>query len=107
MQFPGVMDVLKRYQAEAAKEGVDPLGYYMVPWSYAYLQVLADAIEATKGLDQDKMAKYMHETTFKTVVGDVKFGEDGEWAMSRMLQVQYQHITEQRRGAVPRSQEHA
>ena len=93
MQFPGVMDVLKRYQAEAVKEGVDPLGYYMVPWAYAYLQVLGDAVEATKGLDQDKLAKYMHETTFKTIVGDVKFGTDGEWAKSRMLDVQYQHIT--------------
>ena len=92
LQFDGIMDVLKRYQAEAAKQGVDPLGYYMVPWSYAYLQVLADAVEATKGLDQDKLAKYMHEATFKTVVGDVKFGADGEWAVPRMLQVQYQHI---------------
>jgi branched-chain amino acid transport system substrate-binding protein len=91
--FPGIADVLKRYQAEAAKEGVDPLGYYMVPWAYAYLQVLADSIEATKGLDQDKIAKYMHQATFKTIGGDVKFGEDGEWAQSRMLDVQYQHIT--------------
>jgi branched-chain amino acid transport system substrate-binding protein len=93
MEFPGVMDVMKRYQAEAAKQGVDPLGYYMVPWAYAYLQVLADAVEATKGLDQDKIAKYMHASTFHTVVGDVKFGEDGEWATPRMLQVQYQKIT--------------
>ena len=92
MQFNGVMDVLKRYQEQAAKEGVDPLGYYMVPWAYAYLQVLGQAVEATKGLDQDKLAQYMHQTTFKTVVGDVKFGEDGEWATPRMLQVQYQHI---------------
>ena len=64
----------------------------MVPWAYAYLEVLADAIEATKGLDQDKLAKYMHEATFKTVAGDIKFGADGEWAQPRVLQVQYQHI---------------
>ncbi|HUK59559.1 MAG TPA: amino acid ABC transporter substrate-binding protein [Stellaceae bacterium] len=93
MQFDGVMDVLHRYQGEASKQGVDPLGYYMVPWAYAYLQVLQQSIEATKGLDQDKIAKYMHEATFKTVAGDVKFGEDGEWATPRMLQVQYQHVT--------------
>jgi branched-chain amino acid transport system substrate-binding protein len=93
MQFPGVMDLIKRYQTQAAAEGVDPLGYYMVPWAYAYLQVLADAIEATKGLDQDKLAKYMHATTFKTVACDVKFGADGEWAEPRVLQVQFQHIT--------------
>jgi branched-chain amino acid transport system substrate-binding protein len=93
MQFDGMMDVLHRYQAEAVKQGVDPLGYYMVPWAYAYLQVLAEAVTATGGLDQDKIAQYMHQATFKTVAGDVKFGADGEWAKPRMLQVQYQHIT--------------
>ena len=41
MQFPGVEDLIKRYQARAAAEGVDPLGYYMAPWAYAQLQVLA------------------------------------------------------------------
>jgi branched-chain amino acid transport system substrate-binding protein len=29
MQFPGSMELLKKYQARAAAEGVDPLGYYM------------------------------------------------------------------------------
>ncbi len=74
------------------KQGVDPLGYYMVPWAYSYLQVLGQAVEATKGLDQDKLAEYIHATTFKTIAGDVKFGDDGEWATPRMLQVQYQNI---------------
>src|SRR5246127_4581445 len=32
MQFPGVADLISRYQARAASEGVDPLGYYMPPW---------------------------------------------------------------------------
>jgi branched-chain amino acid transport system substrate-binding protein len=93
MMFPGVEDLLKKYQAQAGAAGVDPLGYYMAPLSYADLQVLADAVEATKGLDQGKLADYMHTHTFKTVVGDVKFGTDGEWAQSRVLQVQYQDIT--------------
>jgi branched-chain amino acid transport system substrate-binding protein len=84
---------MDRYQADAVKEGVDPLGYYMVPWAYAYLQVLGQAVEATKGLDQDRLAKYMHEATFKTIGGDIKFGADGEWAEDRMLDVQYQHVT--------------
>jgi branched-chain amino acid transport system substrate-binding protein len=93
MYFEGTKDLMDRYQADAVKEGVDPLGYYMVPWAYAYLQVLGQAVEATKGLDQDKLAKYMHQATFKTVGGDVKFGADGEWAEDRMLDVQYQHVT--------------
>jgi len=92
LQFPGSMDLLKKYQARAAAEGVDPLGYYMPVWAYAYLQVLGDAIEATKSTNDDVLADYMRKTTFKTVVGDVKFGAKGEWAESRVLQVQFQHV---------------
>ena len=50
------------------------------------------AIEATKSLDDDKLADYLRANTFKTVVGDVKFGKDGEWAQSRVLQVQFQNV---------------
>jgi branched-chain amino acid transport system substrate-binding protein len=92
MEFAGVLDMMKKYQARAAGEGVDPLGYYMAPWGYAYLQVLAQAVEATKTLDDDKLADYVRSNTFKTVVGDVKFGKGGEWAQSRVLQVQFQHV---------------
>ncbi len=92
MEFPGVLDMMKKYQARAAGEGVDPLGYYMAPWGYAYLQVLGQAVEATKSLDDDKLADYVRSNTFQTVVGDVKFGKGGEWAQSRVLQVQFQHI---------------
>ena len=92
MQFPGSMELLEKYQARAAAEGVDPLGYYMPVWAYAYLQVLGDAIEATKSLNDDTLAAYIRKTTFKTVVGDVKFGDKGEWAQERMLLVQFQNI---------------
>jgi len=92
-QFPGVMDFLKAYQARAASEGVDPLGWYLPPFAYAEMQVLQQAIEATKGLDQDKLADYLRSNTFKTVVGDVSYGQDGEWAKPRVLEVQVQNIT--------------
>lgn len=93
LQFPGVMDFLKQYQARAAAEGVDPLGYYLAPWAYADLQVLGQAVEATKGLDQDKLAEYIHTHTFGTVVGDVSFGEKGEWSKARIMTIQFQNIT--------------
>src|SRR5436190_11976623 len=92
MQFPGVADLISRYQARAGAEGVDPLGYYMAPWGYAQLQVLQQAVEGTKGLDDAKLGDYIRANTFKTVVGDVKFGAKGEWAESRVLQVQFQHV---------------
>jgi branched-chain amino acid transport system substrate-binding protein len=93
MEFPGVTKLIKQYQAKAASEGVDPLGYYMAPWAFADMQVLGEAIEATKSLDDAKLADYMHKATFKTVVGNVKFAADGEWANSRVLQVQFHGIS--------------
>ncbi|MBV9861212.1 MAG: amino acid ABC transporter substrate-binding protein [Alphaproteobacteria bacterium] len=93
MQFPGVLDFIKTYQERAAGSGVDALGYYMGPWAYAELQILGDAVTATKGLDQAKLAEYLHRTTFKTVVGDLAFAADGEFTESRTLMVQYQNVT--------------
>ena len=48
MEFPGIMDFLKKYQARAAAEGVDPLGYFLPPFAYSELQILGAAVEATK-----------------------------------------------------------
>jgi branched-chain amino acid transport system substrate-binding protein len=92
MRFPGIEAFLQKYQPEAAKAGVDPLGYYLPPWAYAMMQVLGQAVEATKGLDQQKLADYIHAHEFDTVVGKVKFGPDGEWAKARMITIQFQKI---------------
>ena len=92
LAVPGIKEFLKEYQARAEKAGVDPLGYYLPPYSYATGQVLAQAIEATKGLDQQKLADYIRATEFNTIVGKVKFGKNGEWAKGRTLMVQYQKI---------------
>jgi branched-chain amino acid transport system substrate-binding protein len=92
MDFPGVADLMKKYQARAGAEGVDPLGYYMAPFGYAQLQVVQQAVEGTKSLDDAKLGDYMRANTFKTVVGNVKFGKGGEWAESRVLQIQFQNV---------------
>jgi branched-chain amino acid transport system substrate-binding protein len=92
MKFPGIEDFLKRYQERAAAAGVDPLGHYLPPYSYAEMQILAQAITAVGDLDQAKIAAYIHATRFSTIVGDVKFADNGEWEKSRVLFVQYQHI---------------
>src|ERR1700722_280989 len=92
MEFPGVSEFLTRYQARARQEGVDALGYGIAPWGYAQLQVLQQAIAATKSLDDTKLADYIHSSVFRTLIGDVTFGPEGEWADSRVLEVQFQHI---------------
>ena len=92
MQFPGVMDFIKKYQAKAPAEGVDLLGYFLPPFAYSELQVLGQAIEASKTLDNDKLAEYMHSHPFHTIEGDLAFGPDGEWTEGRPIWVQYHDI---------------
>ena len=37
-------------------------------------------------------AEYLRANPVKTIMGEIKFGKAGEWAQSRMLQVQYHDI---------------
>jgi branched-chain amino acid transport system substrate-binding protein len=92
MMTPSADAFLKVYQSRAASEGVDPLGYYLGTWGYAYLELLGNAVAATKSLKDDDIANHLRSNTIKTIMGDIKFGAKGEWAQSRMLQVQYHGI---------------
>ena len=91
MKFDGVDAFLAKYQERARGAGVDPIGFWS-PFAYAELQVLSQAVAAVGTIDQAKIADYLHKAAFKTIVGNVKFGPDGEWAKSRILYVQYQNI---------------
>ena len=90
--FPGVTGVLKRYQAKAAGEKIDPIGYAFVPFGYAAGQVLAQAVEMTRSLDQAKLADYIHRHSFYTVVGEINYTPDGAWAQPRTLFTQFQNV---------------
>jgi branched-chain amino acid transport system substrate-binding protein len=91
-KFPSIEPFLVKYQARAAKEGVDPLGFYLPPFAYAMMEVLEQAIKGVGSLDQAKIADYIHRNEFDTYVGKVRFGKNGEWAQPRMLAVQYHGI---------------
>jgi branched-chain amino acid transport system substrate-binding protein len=92
MMFPGVLKMLNTYQARAADAGVDLLGHYMAPLAYAQMQIVAQAINATGGFDDASLSTFTRGATFNTVMGDVKFGKNGEWAHPRVLQVQFRGI---------------
>ncbi len=89
---PAAMAFLKTYQAKAKAEGVDPLGYYLPPFAYSDMQVLADAVTATHSLDDAKLAAYLRSHSFDTVVGTIKFGANGEWVAPRVLEAQFQGV---------------
>ena len=92
LQFPGLDELMKRYQAKAPELKTDPLGYAFVPIGYAAGQTLAQAVEAAKSLDHNKVAEQMRKLTFKTVVGDVAFAKDGEWTTARQFTTQVQNV---------------
>ncbi len=92
MLTPEVEAFLKEYQSRAGAEGVDPLGYYLGTWGYAYIELLGKAVEGAKSLNDDKIAEYIRANPIKTILGEIKFGKNGEWTESGMLQVQYHSI---------------
>jgi branched-chain amino acid transport system substrate-binding protein len=92
--FPGTLDLLRKYREVAKSQGLDPMGWSYPPLGYAAGQVLAQAVEGAKTLDQVKLAAYMHDHAFHTVVGEIAFGKDGEWTKSRVVFTQFQNVTD-------------
>jgi branched-chain amino acid transport system substrate-binding protein len=88
-------DFFKKYQARAPGLGIDPLGYYLGGWGYARMQMLAQAVEGAKSINDDKVADYMRSNEFNTImINGIRFGKNGEWTKARQLQVQYHNITD-------------
>jgi branched-chain amino acid transport system substrate-binding protein len=92
VMFPETKAFFAKYQERAPALKIDPLGYYLGGWGHAYIDVLGQAVTGAKSLNDDKIADYLRTHTFKTVMGDIKFGKDGEWANARWMQVQYHDI---------------
>jgi branched-chain amino acid transport system substrate-binding protein len=88
LNFPGQADLLKRYRAEAGQKSLDPSGVPVVPFAYAAGQILAQAVTETGTDDPDKLAEYIHNHTFNTVVGPIEYDPYGEWKQPRVLLTQ-------------------
>lgn len=89
---PAIEAFLAKYQSRAGAEGVDPLGYYMGPYAYAYIDLLGQAITATGGTDDAKIAAYLKSKSHDTFIGPVKFGAGGEWEKDRNIIIQFQGV---------------
>ena len=79
VDFPFIKEFLSKYTTRAAQEKIDPLGFYLPPYAYAAMQVIEQSVKAVGSLDQARLAKHMHEATFDTAVGKIKFAKNGEW----------------------------
>ena len=67
----------KEVVAEFKAKNFDPEAYTL--YSYAAVQIIKQAAEATKSLDPKKIAEYMHSgKTFHTVIGDIAYDKKGD-----------------------------
>jgi branched-chain amino acid transport system substrate-binding protein len=94
MNFPGIGEFIALYQKEASGQGIDPLGFYVPPFVYAAMEIVGQAVEKTKSLDQKALARTIHDNEFPTIVGNIRFASNGEWTEPRVLMVQYRGIEE-------------
>ncbi len=69
---PEAAEVVKRFLAKNFK----PESYTL--YSYAALQIVADAANQAKTNDPKKVAAYIKGKTFKTVIGDIGYDEKGD-----------------------------
>jgi branched-chain amino acid transport system substrate-binding protein len=70
---PAAAEVVKEFAAK----NFDPQAYTL--YSYAAVQVLAEAAEKAKSVDPKKVAAEMHSgATFHTVIGDLSFDKKGD-----------------------------
>jgi branched-chain amino acid transport system substrate-binding protein len=94
IKYPGIEEFLKRYAEKAKEAKVDPLGFYLPPFNYAIGQMLEQAVNATKSLDHKVLADYLRKNEMKTIVGPIRFREDGEWASPRVVQAQFRGVVD-------------
>jgi branched-chain amino acid transport system substrate-binding protein len=94
MYFDGTKAYFETYAKRAVEAKVDPLGFYISPYGYAMGQLLEQAVNATKSLDQKGIAKYLHENELKTIVGPIAFDADGEWKVGGTLMAQFRNVVD-------------
>ena len=77
--------------------GLDPIVagiVLMPPFNYAIGQMLEQAVNGTKSLDQKQLAAYLRKNEMKTIVGSIRFDKSGEWANPRVVQAQFRGVVD-------------
>jgi branched-chain amino acid transport system substrate-binding protein len=94
MYFDGTKVFFETYAKRAVEAKVDPLGYYLAPFGFAMGQLIEQAVNATKSLDQKTLAKYLRENTHQTIVGPIAYSADGEWKETATLEAQFRGVAD-------------
>jgi branched-chain amino acid transport system substrate-binding protein len=92
LKFTGIENLLSRYEPVAKGKQVDPLGFYIPPFTYAAGQIIAAAVKGSGSVDQAEAAKWLRTNPVDTVVGKIGFDEIGNWTERRVLMVQFRGV---------------
>ena len=76
MTYTGDRPQAKEVAAQFRAEGYEPLGYTL--YTYAAVQVWAQAVEAAGSLDLEAVTDVMHSRQFDTVLGQIGFDAKGD-----------------------------
>jgi len=69
--------------AKFKQQGYDPEGYTL--YTYAAVQVWANAVTKTKSTDTDKLSPAIRGNTFQTVIGPLQFDKKGDVSNSKYV----------------------
>jgi len=78
--YPGLAELAAAFKAR----GDDTLPTYAIV-GYAILQVIEQAVDGAKTLDQDKLKAYVHSHEFKTAAGNFRYQDDGTPVFSQVV----------------------
>jgi branched-chain amino acid transport system substrate-binding protein len=98
MYFDGTKAFFETYSKRAIEAKVDPLGYYLAPFGFAMGQLIEQAVNATKSLDQKTLAKYLRENVHQTIIGPIAYSADGEWKETATLEAQFRGVADKNVG---------
>jgi branched-chain amino acid transport system substrate-binding protein len=78
--YPGLAELANDFKAR----GYDTLPTYAIV-GQAILQVIEQAVDGAKTLDQEKLKAYIHSHEFKTVAGNFHYQDDGTPVFSQVV----------------------
>jgi branched-chain amino acid transport system substrate-binding protein len=94
MYHDGTKAFFETYSKRAVEAKVDPLGYYLAPFGFAMGQLIEQAVNATRSLDQKALAKYLRDNVHQTIVGPIAYAADGEWKETATLDAQFRGVVD-------------